>query len=142
MSLELALQENTAAVLQLVAALKSAGSPKAEKVASGKSKEAPAQTAATEPADTPTTAEQVAAPEVKASTSGEQSPPPAKNEQASEPAPVMTAEQRAPVLTKAVAKAGRDAVVELLKKYGAARASEIAPEKLAAFDAELLAMVG
>ncbi|MBK6588103.1 MAG: hypothetical protein IPG22_07395 [Acidobacteria bacterium] len=134
MSLELALQENTAAVLQLVAALKSAGSPKAEKVALGKSKEAPAQTAATEPADTPTTAEQVAAPEVKASTSGEQSPSPAKKEP-------MTAEQRAPILTAAVAKAGRDAVVALLKSYGAARASEIAPERLAAFDVELSRMV-
>lgn len=134
MSLELALQENTAAVLQLVALMKSGVTPKAEKVAEKKAKETPAQNAVTEPADTQTIAEQAVVQEVKASTSDEQSPSPAKKEP-------MTAEQRAPILTAAVAKAGRDAVVALLKSYGAARASEIAPDRLAAFDAELSHMV-
>lgn len=139
MSLELALQENTAAVLQLVAALKATPvtAPAVEVKTEKKAKPAPAQTAVTEPAGTQATAEQAAAPAEKASTSGGESPSPVEN---SAPPKAMTVEERTPVLTAAVAKAGRDAVIALLAEFGAKRAGEVPADKLAEFDTKLNAL--
>lgn len=89
-----------------------------------KSETAPAATA---PAATQTTAETSAAPEQKAETSAPE-------------ATVMSVEDRGVKVKAAITKVGREKVVALLQKYGAAKASEVAADKLPAFDAELCAL--
>lgn len=135
MSLEQVVQENTAALLQLIAALKNTPLPVADAVKEKKSKKEAEQNVATAPADTQATAEQAAAQESKAETSAGDSQSPAKDEPVA-----LTVEQRAPILTAAVSKSGRDAVVALLKEFGAAKASEIPADKLALFDTKLQAL--
>lgn len=84
-----------------------------------------APVAATESVATATTAEVSAAPATKA--------------EVSEPA-IIDKDALATATKAAIAKVGRDAVVELIKSYGAAKGSEIATEKRAEFDAKLLAL--
>ena len=87
MSLELALQENTAAVNALAALLSKINlAPAAEAPPAKKQKAAAEVAAAMERAATPTTAEQPAAPESKVADSAEQSPSPVNVEPA---APVV-----------------------------------------------------
>lgn len=52
----------------------------------------------------------------------------------------MTADERSAKVKAAIAKSGRDKVVALLQKYNAAKASEVAADKLPAFDDELCAL--
>ena len=129
MSLEQALAENTAAVRELIAALKNSPLPvsfaEPVKVAAAPVEEKPKAEAkkpvekavVTEPAATPTTAEVSAAPESKASES--------------EPAPSL---EEVTVAFKAlVGTKGRDAAIELLAEFGAARLGELPADKYAAF---------
>lgn len=80
------------------------------------------ETAATKPADTQATAETSDAQDKKGESSA---------------ANIMSVDERAALVKSKVASAGREAVVSLLKKYGSAKASEIAADKLADFDSEL-----
>lgn len=139
MSLEQAIVENTAAVTALTAMLAKAGLLAAntavadvEDKPAKKQKEAAKEKApaATEPAVTQTTAETSAAPEKKAESSVEKSEA------------VMTVGERGVWLRKAVQAVGRETAVALIQKYGAAKVGEIAEDKLAAFDKELIALAG
>lgn len=84
--------------------------------------------AATANAGTQTTAATSDAQEKKAESSGESKPA------------AMTADERSAKVKAAIANSGRDKVVALLQKYNAAKASEVAADKLPAFDDELCAL--
>ncbi len=141
MSLELALQENTAAVNALATLLSKINlAPAAEEKPAKKSKGE--TVAATAPVATPTTAEQPAAPESKVADSAEQSPSPVNVEPAAPVVEPLTLQARGEVLLKAVGKAGRDAVLALLGEFGATKASQVPEDKLAEFDLRLTKLAG
>ena len=98
------------------------------KSADTKAETAKKSDAATANAGTQTTAATADVQEKKAESSG-----------GSKPA-AMTADERSAKVKAAIAKSGRDMVVSLLQKYGAAKASEVAADKLPAFDDELCAL--
>lgn len=81
--------------------------------------------AATAPVDTKSTAETTAVQETKDDNSAVKT---------------MSVDERAGLVKTKVAAVGRDTVVALLGKYNAKKASEIAADKLAEFDAELVAL--
>lgn len=81
--------------------------------------------AATAPVDTKSTAETTAVQETMADNSAVKT---------------MSVDERAGLVKTKVAAVGRDTVVALLGKYNAKKASEIAADKLAEFDAELVAL--
>lgn len=143
MSLELALQENTAAVNALAALLSKINlAPAAEAPPAKKQKAADEVAAAMERAATPTTAEQPAAPESKVVASAEQSPSPVNVEPATPVVEPLTLQARGEVLLKAVGKAGRDAVLTLLGEFGATKASQVPEDKLVEFDLRLTKLAG
>lgn len=132
MSLEQALAENTAAVRELIAALKNSPLPvsfeqpaaKPEKVAPAQekpkaeaAKKPVEQAAVTEPAATQPTAETSAAPESKAN----------------ESAPEITAEDMQNAFRAYMAANGRDAAVALLDSFGVKKLGELPAAKHADF---------
>jgi hypothetical protein len=136
MSLELALQENTAAVNALASLLAkvglSIGNPlvttgevKAEKVKEVVA-EKKAEAAVTDSAATVTTAATSDAPVKKVESSEVK---------------VLSADERTSLVKEAIGKVGRDKVVALLTEFGAKKASEISEAGLPAFDAKLSALV-
>lgn len=150
MSLELALQENTNAVKALTEMLAKAGliaanaavstcssscktetKPAAEKVEAKKQKAE--TTVATASADTATTAETPAVQEKKAETSE----PASVDTTTASAHPALSKEERSVVMKNVMAKAGREAVVGLLAKFGATKAGDIEESRLGEFDAEL-----
>jgi hypothetical protein len=136
--LEQAIIENTAAVKALTEMLAKAGlvAANAAVAAAPVEDKKPAKKttapAATESAVTATTAETPVVQEKKAEISEPESvtTPPAS-------AP-LTKEERSVVMKRVMTAVGRDAVVALLAKYGAAKAGEIEESRLADFDAELV----
>ena len=143
MSLELALQENPAAVNALAALLSKINlAPAAEAPPAKKQKAAAVVAAAMERAATPTTAGQPAAPQWKGADSAEQSPSPVNVEPAAPVVEPLTLQARGGVLLKAVGKAGRDAVLALLGEFGATKASQVPEDKLAEFDLRLTKLAG
>jgi hypothetical protein len=118
MSLENALQENTAAIRDLIAAMQ--GAPVAAPVVAEPKAEAPAKTekkAKAEKAETPKV-EAAATPEPK-----EEVAP-----VADEDAPDATYQDAAQAITALSKIKGRDAAVALLKKFGASKLPEVKPE--------------
>ncbi len=147
MSIEKLIQENTAALVALTVAIGSlAGEQVGKQVAAAETKktaDAPKESAekkqetkaaATKAAATQTTAETSAAQEKKV----EQSEAKAKDA-----APVaLSVDERASAMKKAYALLGRDGLLELLGKFGVAKASDLPEDRLPELDAELLKVVG
>ena len=137
MSLEVAIQENTVALRDLLAAIKAnatvaAPVPAVKEAAapSGKPKATSAEKAAT-PAPTPRTAAEAeaAAPEKKAEQSA--TTPPAAASPATPKADAPTYQDAATAITKLSREKGRDTAVALLAKFGAANLKEVKPEQFA-----------
>jgi hypothetical protein len=120
MSLEVAIQENTAAIRDLIAAMQ--GAPVAAPVVTEPKAEAPAKTekkAKAEKAETPKV-EAAATPEPKEEVA------PAADE--GPEAPAATYQDAAQAITALSKIKGRDAAVALLKKFGASKLPEVKPE--------------
>ena len=133
MSLEIAIQENTAALRDLIKAISNGIPTTAQQVAAVVEEaaevkaEAPAKTekkAKAEKAKTPKV-EQAATPEPK-----EEAAPAADDE------PDATYQDAAAAITALSKTKGRDAAVALLKKFGASKLPEVKPEDFAAIVAE------
>lgn len=134
MSLEQAIQDNTAAIRELIAALSVKAMPhqvtdlgiseaieeEEAYIESKKSEPAPTETVAS----SPVVAEPATEPTVQETIS----------------APLTYKEDIMPMLTKFFAKCGREAAAELLKKYGVAKFSEVTD--LVALSSDLNAQVG
>ena len=134
MSLELALQENTATMKALIAALAATGTAAASSATTVK--QSAAQVAAT--ASGPTTAKVVEA-AAPASTTSEKTPAAASAETAapaSTAADPITYDQVAKAITDGV-KADRAKVVAALAKFSAKKGTELKPEQYADFLAAL-----
>jgi len=108
MSLEEAVKENTAAIRELIAALKNNAAPV---------KAAPAQASAPKPAAPPAASPVSAAPASAAGT-------------------VITDDDIRKEMNPIIARIGRDKVAEILKKYGAEKAINVPQERRAEFLAE------
>ncbi|AQW29107.1 hypothetical protein JK151_08970 [Ralstonia syzygii subsp. celebesensis] len=108
MSLEVAIQENTAAIRDLIAA-----------IASG--------------AAVPAAADKVVAASTKSKTEAKQEavPPVANTEAAEEGAPAVTYNEAASVITKLSRAKGRDAALKVLQGFGADNLKGIKPEQFA-----------
>jgi hypothetical protein len=130
MSLEIAIQENTAAIRELIAAISNGIPTTAQQVAAVVEEvkaEAPVKTekkAKAEKAEAPKV-EQAATPEPK-----EEAAP------AADDAPEVTYQDAAAAITALSKTKGRDAAVALLKKFGASKLPEVKPEDFAAIVAE------
>lgn len=137
MSLEIAIQENTKAIRELIAAISNGIPTTAAQVAAvvqeAQVEEKPAKTekkAKAEKAETPK-AETAATPEPKADAAP-----------AADDAPEVTYQDAAAAITQLSKVKGRDAAVALLKKFGASKLPEVKPEDFAAIVADAKAQAG
>lgn len=134
MSLEQAIQENTAAINRLIAAITNGIPTTAQQVAAvveeAKVEEKPAKKGKAEKAETPKQ-EVAATPEPK-----EEVAPVADD------APAVTYQDAAAAITALSKAKGRDAAVALLKKFGASKLPEVKEEDFAAIVADANAQVG
>lgn len=141
MSLEIALQENTAAIRELIAAISKGIPTTAQQVA------AVVQEAQVE--DKPAKAEKKAKAEKAESAKVEpavtQEPKADAAPAADEEGPVepeVTYQDAAAAITQLSKVKGRDAAVALLKKFGASKLPEVKPEDFAAIVADAKAQAG
>lgn len=133
MSLEIAIQENTAAIRELIKAISNGIPTTAQQVAAVVEEatevkaEAPAKTEKKAKAEKTESAkvEQAATPEPKADVAP-----------AADDAPEVTYQDAANAITALSKTKGRDAAVALLKKYGASKLPEVKPEDFAAIVAD------
>lgn len=134
MSLEQAIQANTAALRDLIAAIANGIPTTAQQVAAvveeAKVEEKPAKKGKPEKTETPKQ-EVAATPEPK-----EEAVP------AADDAPEVTYQDAAAAITQLSKAKGRDAAVALLKKFGASKLPEVKPEDFAAIVADATAQVG
>lgn len=134
MSLENAIEANTAAIRELIAAL-SANKVRDVQI------DADLSTRPTKTESAPTTKKSEPAPtETVASSPAVVEPVTEPTVQETISAPLSYKEDIMPLLTKFFAKCGREAAAELLKKYGVAKFSEVTD--LVALSSDLNAQVG
>lgn len=130
MSLEIAIQENTAAIRALIAAISNGIPTTAQQVAA---------VVEEVKAEAPAKAEKKIKPEKAEAPKVEQAATPEPKEEAApaaDDAPEVTYQDAAAAITALSKTKGRDAAVALLKKFGASKLPEVKPEDFAAIVAE------
>jgi hypothetical protein len=144
MSLELALQQNTAAINALIEILKTGAVPVAP-AAEEQAPEAPKAKRTKKEAAPATAGEPASAPKAEASADGE---PAAPEKPAASPASSTTTEAKQVTYTEAAAavtnvakKKGRDVAVEILAKFGAKTLGEVKASSYAKVIAECEAVL-
>lgn len=133
MSLEIAIQENTAAIRELIKAI-SNGVPTTAQQVAAVVKEA-TEVKAEAPAKTEKKAKAEKTESAKVDTAATQEPK-ADAAPAADDAPEVTYQDAANAITALSKTKGRDAAVALLKKYGASKLPEVKPEDFAAIVAD------
>lgn len=139
MSLEIAIQENTVAIRELIAAISNGIPTTAQQVA------AVVEEANEVKAEAPAKTEKKAKAE---KTEAVKQEPAATQEQkadaapAADDAPEVTYQDAAAAITQLSKVKGRDAAVALLKKFGASKLPEVKPEDFAAIVADAKAQAG
>lgn len=138
MSLEQAIQENTAVLRELIAVMKGAqvAVPVVVEETAAAVEAKPAKKGKPEKAETPKP-EVVATPEPK-----EEVAPAADEDEDEDEGPAATYQDAATAITQLSKVKGRDAAVALLKKFGASKLPEVKPEDFNAIVAEANTQAG